>query len=88
MAFSDDGGQGPFAQRLWEWKEVGGGRTRTGEVIGKPLELAEAELLLGLCKQFSALPSQIEQEDVSIVRMLKIVEMGSREAEGGEEIAE
>lgn len=37
--------------------------------------------MLALCERFHALPSQIEQEDVSIIQLLKVAAMGNPEGE-------
>ncbi len=37
--------------------------------------------MLGLCDRFHCLPSQLEKEDASILRLLKIEELGTRREE-------
>lgn len=32
--------------------------------------------MMSLCRAFKALPSQIEQEDINILRLLKLVDLG------------
>lgn len=46
------------------------------------MELAEAELIVGLCDRFHCLPSQLLTEDVYLLRMLRLVERGCRD-DGG-----
>jgi hypothetical protein len=36
-------------------------------------------MLYALCKQFQALPSEVRAEDAGIIRMMKILNMGSRQ---------
>lgn len=43
------------------------------------MELTEAQTLLGLCDRFHCLPSQLEREDASILRLVKIEALGRRE---------
>ena len=43
-------------------------------MISKPWELEEAELIDGLCQRYSCLPSQLMAEDVTLLRMLAIVQ--------------
>jgi hypothetical protein len=50
-------------------------------VIGKPRELAEAELILRTCDRFGCLPSEALAEDAGIIRLLKIEAMGRRTAQ-------
>ena len=40
--------------------------------------------VLGLCDRFHCLPSQLEGEDASVLRLLKIAELGNPPPEGGE----
>lgn len=42
----------------------------------KPPELARAELVLGLCREFSCLPSALAREDAGLLRLLAIEQMG------------
>jgi hypothetical protein len=50
--------------------------------------LAEADLVIGLCERFHCLPSQLYQEDASILRLLAIHQKGHPEREDPEEIEE
>lgn len=43
-----------------------------------PFEVAEAQMILGLCQRFGCLPSQLLAEDAGILRLLAI----EREADG------
>ena len=65
-------------RRLTLWRDFGGSITRTGEVVSRPGELAEAELLLAVCDRFKCLPSQARGEDAGILRLLKIEQLGRR----------
>lgn len=38
----------------------------------------DAKLVLGLCARFGCLPSQLEQEDAEIMRLVNIVAEGTR----------
>jgi hypothetical protein len=42
----------------------------------------EARVILRLCREFHCLPSQLEKEDASIMRLLLIEHMGTRREEG------
>ena len=50
-------------------------------MVRKPAELADAELVIGLCRQFGCLPSQLMAEDVSFLRMLNIAALGMPDGE-------
>ncbi len=67
--------------RINKWLNFGGAITRTGELITKPVELEEAELIIGLCDRFHCLPKEggILDQDVDIIRLLKIYAMGNQE---------
>lgn len=39
-------------------------------------------MILGLCERFRCLPSQVLAEDASLLRLLKIAELGHREEVG------
>lgn len=41
----------------------------------------EARVILRLCREFSCLPSQLEHEDASIIRLLLIEHEGTRQEE-------
>lgn len=45
-------------------------------MITMPHELAHARTILGLCRQFGCLPSQLCAEDASLLRMLRIEALG------------
>ena len=51
-------------------------------MIPKPWELEEAELIDGLCQRYSCLPSQLMTEDVTLLRMVAIVQEGQPEGDG------
>lgn len=72
---------GPFRSAIAQWKFVGGAIDREGNVVGKPAELVEAEMIVGLCRQFGCLPSQLLAEDVSFLRMLNIAALGMPDGE-------
>lgn len=77
----DRGGRrraGPFADELVRWREVGGGIDSDGNTVVKPPELEYAELILGLCREFKKLPSEVEAESVEFLRLLQIERLGSR----------
>jgi len=69
----------PFGKRLSQWKAVGGGIDSDGNPIVKPPELEYAELILGLCRQFKKLPSEVEREDARILYLLELEQLGSRD---------
>tara|TARA_Y100000593_G_scaffold92787_1_gene185505 strand:- start:2504 stop:2695 length:192 start_codon:yes stop_codon:yes gene_type:complete len=58
---------------------VGGGTDRDGNRIEKPLALVQAELIDGLCQRYSVLPSQLLNEDVSLLRMLEMVSLTKKD---------
>lgn len=35
--------------------------------------------MMSLCRAFKTLPSQIEQEDINVLRLLKLVELGGED---------
>lgn len=45
------------------------------------MELEEADLIIGLCDRFHCLPSQLEEEDISILRLLTIYHRGHKDDE-------
>ena len=73
-------------ERLIIWKDFGGAITRTGELVTKPWELEEAELVIGLCDRFRSLPypGSLMEQPVDLIRMLKIISVGSQDQGGGE----
>lgn len=58
---------------------MGGGTDRDGNPVEKPLQLASAELVDGICQRYGCLPSQLMEEDVSLIRILEIVSLGNKE---------
>jgi hypothetical protein len=40
-----------------------------------PAELAQAQLVVGLCERFHCLPSQLLAEDAGLLRMVHLVEL-------------
>lgn len=68
----------PFRSAIERWKLVGGAIDREGNVVSKPAELVEAELIIDLCERFGCLPSALLAEDASFLRMLRIVGIGRR----------
>jgi hypothetical protein len=44
--------------------------------------LTYAEMVLGLCERFHVLPSQVEAEDVGLLRMLTIRDLGTPGQDG------
>jgi hypothetical protein len=42
-------------------------------------------LILSLCRQFHKLPSEVYAEDAGVLRLLRIEELGTPEAERGEQ---
>jgi hypothetical protein len=45
-----------------------------------------AKLVLGLCERFGCLPSQLLEEDASLLRLLKIESLGTPEAPSWAEV--
>lgn len=48
----------------------------------KPPELERAELIDGLARRYGVLPSAIEREDASLLRMLTVLQMGTPDQGG------
>ena len=79
------GGGGNLGGRLEaeivRWKHVKGGTDKDGNVIEKPAELYQAEIVDGICQRYSRLPSELYGEDVSLMRLLHIVGLNEAKAE-------
>jgi len=75
-----------FGKRLeadiLRWKTVGGGTDRDGNTVQKPSELVTAELLDSICEKYGKLPSEVFAEDISLLKMLDIVNKGRIESDG------
>ena len=63
-------------QQIAKWRHVGGGVDRDGNKITKPVELGWAEMIESFCVHYHALPSQIMQEDISLLRMHQMLNVG------------
>jgi len=50
---------------------------------GPPIELEQARAIDGLCQRYSCLPSQLLNEDVSLLRMLSLVSIAEIGANNG-----
>jgi hypothetical protein len=48
----------------------------------KPDEVARAEFIVNLCRQFHVLPSQLMDEPVEIVQLLALADLGDTEGGG------
>ena len=79
------GGGGNLGGRLEaeivRWKHVKGGTDKDGNVIEKPAELYQAEIVDGICQRYSCLPSELYKEDASLMRLLHIVGLNQPETE-------
>ena len=62
---------------------MGGGIDRDGNRVVKPWELEEAELIDGLCQRYSCLPSQLMEEDATILRMVAIIQEAQPDEKNG-----
>jgi len=71
-------GGGSLEADIIRWSHVGGGTDQSGNPIGKPLELYQAEIVDGICQRYSCLPSAVYREDVSLLRMLHIVGLSEK----------
>jgi len=49
----------------------------------KPWELERAEIIDGLCQRYSCLPSQLMEEEATILQMLAIVQAGEPDEGNG-----
>ena len=65
----------PFIAAIRKWQRVGGAYDSDGNRVGKPWELARAELIDGLCQRYHCLPSELLREDASLLRMLAILSL-------------
>ena len=77
----DKGGFGKpdrLLQRVAKFKHVGGGVDKDGKRIEKPSELGWAEMIENLALHYSTTPSQILKEDVSVLRMLELINVGNK----------
>lgn len=72
----------PFATELERFRDFPGAIRADGSTIREPYELTEAKTVLGICDRFKVLPSQVLQEDISLLRWLKIEALGV-DKEGG-----
>lgn len=63
----------PFIDSIRKWQRVGGAIDTDGNAVGKPWELARAELIDGLCQRYHCLPSAIMREDAYLLRMMTIL---------------
>lgn len=72
MAAGHGASPAPFEQRILRWKDFGGAVTRTGELITKPIELEQAEMILAICDRFKCTPSQARLEDVECLELMAI----------------
>lgn len=45
------------------------------------MELVDAEFVVSLCQMFHCLPSQLDEEDAEIVRLVGIMNRGTRKDE-------
>ena len=65
-----------------KWKHVGGGSELDGKLITKPMVLEQAELIDAICQRYSCLPSQLLGEDVGLLRILHMVNLGEKKKNG------
>ena len=63
--------------RVAKWQHVGGGVDSSGNEIEKPIELVQAEFIEALCMHYHVLPSQILQEDMTLLRMRELLSIDS-----------
>ena len=70
----------PFIAAIHKWQRVGGAYDNDGNRVGKPWELACAELIDGLCQRYHCLPSEIMKEDSSLLKMLAILNLAQPES--------
>lgn len=64
-----------------KWNHVKGGTDRDGNVITKPVELYQAEIIDGICQRYHQLPSTVLDEDVSLLKLLHIVSLNEEQKE-------
>ena len=73
---------GEHGKKIEHWKRSPGGVDSDGNVVTKPPELERAEWILGLCRQLHVLPSQILDEPVELLQLMKIELLGNPEGVG------
>ena len=57
-------------------KHVGGAAAPDGGVIAEPVELSMSKMVDTLCQRYGVLPSQLLNEDVSLLKIVKTVTEG------------
>ena len=57
-------------------KHVGGAAAPNGGVIAEPVELSMSKMVDALCQRYGVLPSQLLNEDVSLLKMVRTVTEG------------
>ena len=65
----------PFRADIERWRDFGGGFDSYGNLVTKPAELTNAEMILGLCDRFHKLPSEIENEDAELLSLIAITQL-------------
>lgn len=55
---------------------------RNGVKVSKPFELTRAELIDSLCQRYGVLPSQLLEEDASIITIATYASMRSESSDG------
>ena len=70
---------GSLEADILRWMAIGGGSDRDGNLIRKPLSLAQAQMIDTLCEKYGKLPSEIFAEDVGIIKINQIVNLGRKD---------
>jgi len=73
---------GSLEADIARWKATGGGTDREGNPVTKPLALAQAELVDGICQRYSVLPSEVLKEDVGLIKLVQIAVLGEDNKHG------
>lgn len=70
-----DGTGRPFSRAISRWRHVGGAVDQEGNVVAKPAELIEAEVIEVICRRYHVLPDVARAADASILRHMAIIDM-------------
>ena len=62
-----------------KWKHVKGGTDKDGKVVSQPLQLYQAEIIVGICQRYGQLPSAVLEENASLLKLLHIVSLNEEQ---------
>ena len=67
--------------RIEKWKHVGGAADAQGRTVTEPIELMEAKVIDNICQRYSCLPSQLMDEDISLLQRIATVMEGESDGD-------